>query len=469
MTKALCLSGGGARGSFQMGAIKCLYTRFGFRPDLIVGTSVGAVNGVKLAEGKALALTGPPDTHLVAMQELESQWWGTICRDQFFLMRPEFSLLKGMLLDSGPARRQDLSKELGFGSIIAPFSGLAGSILLQIGSQVLNDLLRNLQTLNSLCVLDPIEKRLRDRDSLNLLKVANGTPLFLATVSLETGALRYVTGAGLFVERDGTTPVASALDASRLNLPAFSGNAVDLAAAQDALSDYRAKQATIAALKEESVTSSTTANRRVSIRDEFLDLVPKAETALRRLRAAIRNHPGVTAGVSVVDGVIASAAIPGVFAGKKLGTENYVDGGVREVIPVELAVSRGADEIVAISCSSNSFPDVESFDRAGVLGCLARALVDTSLSEISANDLKPPGLAEGSLIVIAPTFDVHGSVDVIPSLFEIDMHYGFMRAGDVLQRGLSDEARADAFTLSNALARLRLDLFNEETLNRACT
>ena len=38
--KALCLSGGGARGSFQVGAIKCLYVRYGYRPDLIVGTSV---------------------------------------------------------------------------------------------------------------------------------------------------------------------------------------------------------------------------------------------------------------------------------------------------------------------------------------------------------------------------------------------------------------------------------------------
>ena len=44
--KALCLSGGAARGSFQMGAIKCLYETYGFRPDIITGTSVGAVNGI---------------------------------------------------------------------------------------------------------------------------------------------------------------------------------------------------------------------------------------------------------------------------------------------------------------------------------------------------------------------------------------------------------------------------------------
>ena len=165
--------------------------------------------------------------------------------------------------------------------------------------------------------------------------------------------------------------------------------------------------------------------------------------------------------------MIASAAIPGIFGGKKIGTENYVDGGVRDVIPVDIAVRQGADEIVAISCSSNSLPDVDSFDRAGILGCLVRALVDTSLSEVSVDDLRPVGLADGALTLIAPTLDVHSSVDVVPSLFEISMHYGFMRAGDVMQQGLSAEARDEAFTLSNALARLRLDIFDEERPNPA--
>ena len=38
--KALCLSGGATRG-----AIKCLYEQYGFRPDIIAGTSVGAITG----------------------------------------------------------------------------------------------------------------------------------------------------------------------------------------------------------------------------------------------------------------------------------------------------------------------------------------------------------------------------------------------------------------------------------------
>lgn len=45
---AFVLSGGGNRGALQAGALKALIER-GIRPDLIVGTSVGALNGVAVA------------------------------------------------------------------------------------------------------------------------------------------------------------------------------------------------------------------------------------------------------------------------------------------------------------------------------------------------------------------------------------------------------------------------------------
>src|SRR5437870_78174 len=51
MTNALVLSGGGAKGSFEVGAVQYLYSQ-GFSPDIIAGTSVGSVNAVKLAEGE---------------------------------------------------------------------------------------------------------------------------------------------------------------------------------------------------------------------------------------------------------------------------------------------------------------------------------------------------------------------------------------------------------------------------------
>src|SRR4051812_31039199 len=48
---ALVLGGGGAKGSFQVGALGYLYRLQALAPEIVTGTSVGAVNGMKLAEG----------------------------------------------------------------------------------------------------------------------------------------------------------------------------------------------------------------------------------------------------------------------------------------------------------------------------------------------------------------------------------------------------------------------------------
>jgi NTE family protein len=46
--KAIILSGGGPKGSYQAGAMSYMASR-GFSPDLIVGTSIGAINGAAIA------------------------------------------------------------------------------------------------------------------------------------------------------------------------------------------------------------------------------------------------------------------------------------------------------------------------------------------------------------------------------------------------------------------------------------
>ena len=45
---ALVLSGGGARGALQVGAVQAL-VEIGYHPEILVGTSIGAANGAILA------------------------------------------------------------------------------------------------------------------------------------------------------------------------------------------------------------------------------------------------------------------------------------------------------------------------------------------------------------------------------------------------------------------------------------
>jgi NTE family protein len=53
--RALVLSGGGAKGSWQIGACEHLIAERGYWFDVISGVSVGAINGAALAQGHDLA------------------------------------------------------------------------------------------------------------------------------------------------------------------------------------------------------------------------------------------------------------------------------------------------------------------------------------------------------------------------------------------------------------------------------
>ncbi|HEY89207.1 MAG TPA: hypothetical protein G4N98_05670, partial [Thermoflexia bacterium] len=51
--RALVLSGGGGRGAYQVGVLNCL-DALNWAPDIIVGTSIGAVNAATLGSGLPL-------------------------------------------------------------------------------------------------------------------------------------------------------------------------------------------------------------------------------------------------------------------------------------------------------------------------------------------------------------------------------------------------------------------------------
>ena len=77
---ALVLSGGGARGAFQAGALVELlsyFERSSRRIHILSGTSVGALNGMAVAQAPSLA---------AARQEIESQW-RTLTNDEIYQIR----------------------------------------------------------------------------------------------------------------------------------------------------------------------------------------------------------------------------------------------------------------------------------------------------------------------------------------------------------------------------------------------
>lgn len=95
---ALVLAGGGSLGAVQVGMLKAL-VNFGLAPDIVIGSSVGAINGIHFA---ALPTSA-------GVARLEGVWRGLRRRD-VFPVEPFTSLLavltrRGYLADPGPLRR----------------------------------------------------------------------------------------------------------------------------------------------------------------------------------------------------------------------------------------------------------------------------------------------------------------------------------------------------------------------------
>ncbi|MBN1956355.1 MAG: patatin-like phospholipase family protein [Anaerolineae bacterium] len=74
--RALVLSGGGGRGAYACGVYKYL-EKEGLTPDILVGTSIGAISAAAIASGKSAA-------------EMEEAWLNTRTRDiqRFWRLRP---------------------------------------------------------------------------------------------------------------------------------------------------------------------------------------------------------------------------------------------------------------------------------------------------------------------------------------------------------------------------------------------
>ncbi len=486
--KALCLSGGGARGSFQIGAIKCLYEVYGFRPDVIAGTSVGAVNGIKLAaappqvnndsESILIAVrNGQVDKQLERMRELEQLWLGFLSPTNFFAIRAPF---KGTPIENAimnlnfPSHSAPLYTEINSALDMAnvlialPLGHFIAAGLLAGNSAKIKDLIKALFTENALLELTPIQDKLNAelRDSNGFIKpdLTNGTPLYLAMVSLETGKLRYVTNKGEFYEKDAVTPVATALMDSDIDAALYE-NLVPLETARKErikyiVARYKGAVNQIAAYRAEYNVENTTWDRRRQLAEMIQQ---EASRGTYYAKAAKQHIQGIkiTAKVDPILGVLGSACMPVYFNPPVVGVERYVDGGIREIVPVEVVLRHHVDQLIGIVCSVNELPETDSMEKAGLMGVAMRSLIDITLKEVVVGDLRVSESRGIDVRYITPAFDVHDTIVVQPSLIEISMHYGWLRAVDEMHP--ADEGEREQFRRSSELlSRMRLKCLEVE-------
>lgn len=164
-----------------------------------------------------------------------------------------------------------------------------------------------------------------------------------------------------------------------------------------------------------------------------------------RLVGSDAMTPVAGAELDLIDGMIASASVPGVFPPREIGGELYVDGGCLQNIPLQAAVDLGAERIFTlIACPVRPARKTLSLWAAESLGYLS------TQSDNLAIDL-PDGVTN---TIIEPTIEVVGSFEVHMGLMNIDIDYGHMRATEVLS-DLDDGLAPIAATASDTVTRLR--------------
>jgi hypothetical protein len=176
--------------------------------------------------------------------------------------------------------------------------------------------------------------------------------------------------------------------------------------------------------------------------------------------------PAAAAGpVDLVDGAIASASVPMVFPPHPMADDDYVDGGVIEIVPVSAAAALGATRIIAVVAVPLRLQRDErdyAAAPAGYIGLRSMGMIGVAERQISNLQVHLP---EGAtLTTIDPVVDVVGLFEVEPGLLRINKDYGWLRAADVVAESDGD-IRADMADGTHAIVEARREAWRlEETL-----
>jgi Patatin-like phospholipase len=472
---AIVLSGGFAFGSFEVGAVRYLYNT-GVRPNIICGTSVGAINGAKLAEGEGTdPVTGQP----TGLPGLENIW---LTLNQNSDVYVEGSFLTG-LEGSNPDLYQKLSA-INFivpdpdpapGIHVVASSGPLPTVVSEtisapgravnwvVGgvSGIFDQVMQCVDICNILNAVSTGQEQLPlglfdqqplldlINQDLNLQLVnewANqGGRLRFATVGLLSGKVRYATENGQLLERDNST-VVSTLPTFQPVPPACQPQANYVTQLENQLSALMINRPSPGDPDYESWLAEVQ-DLNIQIND--------AKQALQQCKDN-NNAPHIPDLRPAING---SLALPAFLIPQQLDGELYVDGGIRDVMPVAMAAELGATEIVAVSDSPPLGPTqsiTNAFDVA------MRALTGVAIDEVAyeaAHSVQTSNTVNVTLI--QSTFSMPNDAYTIhPALIRINTSYGYMRAADTVSPTLIRPDRSHQ--LSDDITAFRRLLFQFE-------
>lgn len=140
-----------------------------------------------------------------------------------------------------------------------------------------------------------------------------------------------------------------------------------------------------------------------------------------------------------IDSVIASSLFPGMFPPIKIGNEFWMDGGTKQISPIDIAIKNGATDICAIVTSPEK--RIPKFiEKPSAIDSLKRA-IDLSTEKIMSNDIEKahlhnklaeygiPGYQFVKLNIIRPKFNlIEDFLDFSPHKIKEMMEIGYKDA-----------------------------------------
>jgi NTE family protein len=373
---AIVLSGGGAKGSFEVGALLYLREVWGeIQPRIICGTSIGAINALALAEARDsrgvdkmeriwLELQVDEDMFVPSQEAQRITEITGVSVPDLVLHGGTFAgpgeVLSAIALSNVPRAAGFAAAGWAIGGPLGAFAAGLGGFLSGADNE-LADAVAQAERAAYLLSLQPTQDKIADvvdRDGI----AHSGMLLRLATVALEDGGLYYVTEASRLIrDRAFNAP---------FDEPILDGDPLILGAMASAAYPgfFEARRIT---------TPST--------------------------------------------------------------SYTHVDGGVREILPARAAVELGAQLLFNISASPLD-PGLFTLGDDWLLLQIAKRSVDLQGNEVTLDDRAPRGgfCDQRERVVIHPAFEVHDTAQIDPGLIRINMAYGYFRAfdADQLRRGL---------------------------------
>jgi hypothetical protein len=436
---AIVLSGGGAKGDFEVGAVRCLYNN-GIVPKILCGTSVGSVNALKLAEGETTpAKSTPPAGYVRGLAGLEHIWLGLETDQDMWQVEPGITAIFSTLANA-PGEITTLLGEanqlqpdsifgvvasvfgmpgfLSFAPQLSDLSTLKGNVTNLIGN--LTSQLQDAENIEGLINYDPLEKLMRNGKTFFApFQQGSGIALRLAMVALEDGALRYATETNMMIERDYKPTVVPP----------------PVTAAQ--LAALKAKQAQLMDLVDSLSPSPAEPGG-----GPFQKPKPGLAGAKQQLARVTAQLNWQELPKDLIRAAIASSSLPVICRPTVMqDLRTYVDGGIRTLAPIQAAIDAGATDVYAIAAGSSKFDSQTMEQIVGgtplpLLGIAQRVGEAILPDEVGSRDLFPANPWPVPVIVIRPDpslDDIQDGLTIEPGLIRIRMAYGFMRAYDTLQ------------------------------------